>query len=376
MPTTSPRVLFVLKFRESPWGDYSGAAEVTAASTDPTAPKKGLSSGLLNSATFVHKMLEAKGVETKLVQVLDNNYIDREVAAFKPTHVIVEALWVVPEKFDVLTKLHPNVKWIIRNHSEIPFVANEGIAMQWLLEYVNKPNVIISNNAPRAQKEMEFLARKAYPEMSFKDISKKVVYLPNYYPVEDDTLAIRKPPNYRYTVYNVACFGAVRPLKNHLLQAIAALKFCDQMGFKLRFHINGTRVEGKGDPILKNVRELFAKLGDRAELVEHPWMDHDQFINVCAQMDMGLQVSFSETFNIVAADLVSVRVPVVGTTEIPWMPTPFCADPTDSDDIVEKMKAAHRYNRSSSGVFNIWKANLKDYVAETDLIWNYHFRNN
>lgn len=370
----APRVLFVLKYRESPWGDYSGAAELAAAATDPTAPKKGLSSGLLNSANFVHKMLEKKGVETKLVQVLDNNYIDREVHEYKPTHVIIEALWVVPEKFDILIKLHPNVKWIIRNHSELPFVANEGIAMQWLLEYVKYPNVIISNNAPRAQKEMEFLVRKAYPELTFKDVQKKVVYLPNHYPVEDDIWAIRKPPNHKYTHYNVACFGAVRPLKNHLLQAVAALKFCDQMGFKLRFHINGTRVEGKGDPILKNVRELFAKLGDRAELIEHPWMTHEEFIAVCAQMDMGLQVSFSETFNIVAADLVSVRVPVIGTKEIPWMPEPFCADPTDSDDIVDKMKAAFRYHRSSAGAYNLWKMNLKDYVGESELIWNFHFK--
>jgi hypothetical protein len=77
-------------------------------------------------------MLVANGVDSTIIEVIDNNGIDREVTKYKPTHVIIEALWVIPSKFEILTKLHPNVKWIIRLHSEIPFLANEGIAMEWM----------------------------------------------------------------------------------------------------------------------------------------------------------------------------------------------------------------------------------------------------
>src|SRR5688500_11649943 len=107
------RILFILKARDA---------------TNTYGYSCGLSTGLLNSATFVQDMLDSNGFTTKLVVVIDNNDIDREVTAFRPTHVIIEALWVVPSKFQILKKLHPSVKWIVRLHSEAPFLANEGIA--------------------------------------------------------------------------------------------------------------------------------------------------------------------------------------------------------------------------------------------------------
>ena len=98
------RILFILKYRESDYGSYNN---------DPTVEKKtwaytqGLSSGLLNSAKFVCDMLfDELGYESKLVQVADNNDIDREVTQYKPTHVIIEAYWVVPEKFEILTNFN------------------------------------------------------------------------------------------------------------------------------------------------------------------------------------------------------------------------------------------------------------------------------
>lgn len=65
------------------------------------------SSGLRNSAGFVVNMLRANGVRAKLVEVTDNNDIDREVTAYRPTHVIIEALWVVSSKFEALQRRHP-----------------------------------------------------------------------------------------------------------------------------------------------------------------------------------------------------------------------------------------------------------------------------
>jgi len=112
----------------------------------------GMSTGLYNSASFMNDMLNNAGIESHISVVIDNNCIDREVTKHKPTHVIIEALWVVPSKFYVLCKLHPKVKWIIRLHSEIPFLANEGMALDWLGDYVFFENVYIGTNAPRATK--------------------------------------------------------------------------------------------------------------------------------------------------------------------------------------------------------------------------------
>jgi hypothetical protein len=63
--------------------------------------------GLINSATFAARTLKNNGIEARVVSVVDNSFIDREVHAYKPTHVIIEALWVTPIKFYELLPLHP-----------------------------------------------------------------------------------------------------------------------------------------------------------------------------------------------------------------------------------------------------------------------------
>ena len=67
----------------------------------------GPSFGLINSCKFVANALAKYGIEAKVVTVVDNNSIDREIHQYKPTHVFIEALWVVPSKFKELIPLHP-----------------------------------------------------------------------------------------------------------------------------------------------------------------------------------------------------------------------------------------------------------------------------
>lgn len=323
--TPQPRVLFILKRRE----DFHDC---------PSYSQNGLSTGLLNSASFVQDMLLHQGVEAKTVVVIDNNDIDREVSLFKPTHVIIEALWVVPEKFDVLTKLHPRVKWIVRYHSETPFVANEGIAMKWLFEYAKKPNVYLGVNAPRFLDEIRLILHSA--GLSHVDVQQRVIYLPNYYPIPP-TLQLHRPNTHSHLV-NVGCFGAIRPLKNHLVQAMAALRFANMIGKVLLFHVNIGRVEMKGDPILTNLKEMFNGVGHSGhQLIIHRWAPHGEFMNIVREMDIGLQVSFSETFNIVAADVVTAGVPIVVSNEIPWAKAGIVSSVTSSVEIARVLKETY-----------------------------------
>src|SRR5579859_1853438 len=152
------RLLFVMKRRCGYWGGHD------------------LSSGLKNSVRFIVDMLVSLGIEAKAVEVVDNNGIDREVTAYQPTHVIIEALFVLPSKFDVLKPLHPQVKWIVRLHSEIPFLAGEGMAMEWILGYMAR-GVEVMCNAERTVCDLRVLATQ-------QGISDRLVsYGPNFYPV-------------------------------------------------------------------------------------------------------------------------------------------------------------------------------------------------
>jgi hypothetical protein len=131
----------------------------------------------------------------------------------------------------------------------------------------------------------------------------------------------------------------VRPLKNHIQQAVAALKVAAGMGLKLRFHINASRIECNGEPIIRALQDLFNQQPN-TELVKHTWLDHPEFLHLCAEMDLCTQVSYSESFNITIADAVSQGVPVVGSSEIPWLPPILRADPSSATHIASRMRFA------------------------------------
>lgn len=279
------KVLFILKKRNiySDDGNYST-----------------VDSGLYNSAKFVNEMLQTNDVNSTLVQVVDNNEIDKYCSIHKPDIVIIEAIWVVPSKFEILQKLHPRIKWIIRLHSELPFLANEGIAITWLKEYVKYKNVYIGSNSI-------YLIDALSPYL--KD---SIIYLPNYYKV-----TIEKTTPKISDDINIGIFGAIRPMKNTLTQAVAAINYADSVNKKLILHVNSGRVEQKGENVLKNLRALF--IDSKHELVEHGWLKRDAFMNLVGEMDICLQVSLTETYNIVAADVINKGVPVVTSNEIPFV---------------------------------------------------------
>src|SRR6185437_13120675 len=99
--------------------------------------------------------------------------------------------WVVPEKFRVLIPLHPKVRWIVRIHSEIPFLAMEGIAMDWIARYTLLP-VEIACNSMRSFYDVKNYLRAVWGDhllaslpsiagvSSSIDLHATIRYLPNY----------------------------------------------------------------------------------------------------------------------------------------------------------------------------------------------------
>jgi len=348
-----PKVLFILKRRQ----DF-----------DPKIHSvNGLSTGLFNSVSFMVDMLIENGIDAHMEVAIDNNCIDRLVTKHRPTHVIIEALWVVPSKFIILSKLHPTVKWIVRLHSEMPFLAGEGMAMDWIGDYSAHPNIIIGVNAVRMLDEI-YTYLQIRNQYTIPQANEKVVYLPNYYPQVYKTK--RYEINKEYV--DIGCFGAIRPLKNHMIQAIASIKFAEHIGKKLNFHINGGRVEMRGEPVSNNLHGLFQQLYETGHrLIIDDWTPRDQFLELCSKMDMGLQVSFSETFNIVGADLISQGVPLVGSTEIPWINKKYAARPQYCNEIYDIMVLTHYYFQEN---VDSNQKNLTEYTTRTKNVWLEYFK--
>ena len=351
------KVLFILKYRENSDGTYSNG---------------GLSSGLANSARYVCDMLNANGVEAALEHVIDNNCIDKFVAKHRPTHVIIEAYFVVPEKFEVLTRLHPNVIWVVRNHSELPFLSSEGIAIDWTCRYVAYENVNVSGNSPRVLKELKTMIKHSYPQWTREQVEDKVWYLPNYYKPD---IPAREKGLPKSDIINVGCFGAIRPLKNQLLQAVAAIQFCEKQKKTLYFHVNSTRIEGGSTAnALKNLRALFLHTGHSGhKLIEHDWLDHDKFIQMLQEtIDIGMCVSHSETFCIVAADLVTSGIPIVTSEEVVWASSLSKADPNSSEDIASHLNSVWGF-RKFEFIQTLNNFGLRGYCKQTIKQWLFYF---
>ena len=319
-----PLTLFILKRFQ----DYNGQSQI--------------SSGLRTSARFVVEMLLAEGQRAKLVMAIDGNSIDALVAQYQPTRVILEALWATPAKMAELQKLHPKVRWTIRVHSETPFLAQEGMAITWIAQYL-KQGIEVAFNSKQTVNDFTVLGRSTY--------------LPNYYPMRKPRAP--KPPSHQQL--DIGCFGAIRPLKNQLIQAFAAVKFAQMKGKKLHFHLNGTRIEQHGTNNLKNIQALLAAAGQT--LVEHPWMEHEEFLELISEMDICLQVSLSESFNLTSADAVSMGVPLIGSNAIAWLPERSQADVASAESICQAMQQAD----TATVLMN--QAALKSYLHSTVAAW-------
>lgn len=331
------RVLFIVKQRHNAYGTY------------------GPSFGLVNSCKFIVNALNNHGVESKVVDVVDNNDIDREVTKYNPTHVFIEALWVVPDKFKELIPLHPKIKWYVRIHSKVPFLANEGVAIEWIRRYDD-----LSLQFPQLQVSANNLEMLECLEESFGILG---AYHPNIY-CPDRYIHTPKMPK-PHNVLNIGCFGVIRPMKNQLIQGLAAIALGNQIGKKIRFHVNADRIEQKGDAVLKNLINSFENSGH--ELVENPWLNHDEFIRLVRTMDLGMQVSMSETFNIVAADFVWNNIPLVGSSEIEWLSSLYTADISDIDSIINKLYLAYYGKKVGLQHLNLW--NLNDYNNQALKVW-------
>jgi len=321
------------------------------------------SSGLYNSVKFISKLLEKLGFDTEIRSVVTERDITDLLTIFEPRIVCIEAIWLDPEILTRLSDAYPDVSWIVRIHSNGPFLATEGTAIEWIRAYASTPGVFISANNAKMLSELKSVNERYQ------------LLLPNYYPLH--TVAPKPLFNQKKKHINIGCFGSIRVLKNTMVQAMAAIKMCNDQGLTLTFHINTERMETKarGEQILRNIRALFTNTEHK--LVEHGWLDRKHFLNLVSTMDACMQVSLTETFNITAADAVLMNVPIVVSHEIDWLPSTAKANPTEINDIIDKLissitrdtRAANRksldaYNEKAA---NRWKSGLIDVMDKKDV---------
>lgn len=239
------------------------------------------------------------------------------------THCVIEAPWVPRDAMADLLRAFPKVHFLVRSHSQIGFLQIEPGAIQLLRELLtlqdNSLNLTVATNS---------LTLKRFFETAYGG---HTLYLPNLYDLE--RVVRKRDVTHTSRTLRIGSFGALRLLKNHTTAAAAALMLARKRGCDLEFSVSVESDTMGGAAVLDALRKMFADL-KWAKLVERPWEDWATFRQTVSGMDLCLQVSMTETFNITTADAVAEGVPCVVSPCIEWAPDYWKADTDRLEDVV------------------------------------------
>lgn len=314
--------------------------------------------GLINSSRHVASYLEKIGHDCKVVQVVDGNNIDAEVFKYKPNMVIIEALWVSAPKLKELMEIprYSNITWVIRIHSDIGFLSAETLALTYVNDYIDlrKEKLYISTNNFEFNKNLS------------KVLNYEFAYLPNIIKIKHHH-SCKKIIQKNHI--DVGCFGSLRIMKNQCYQAMCAIEMADRLKKKLKFHITVDVGMSEGNnryPVLKNLEEMFSN--SKHDLVKHDWMPNHELQDLIASLDIGMQVSYTESFNIVSADFVNNRVPIVVSEAIAWLPSILKTSTTEYEKTVRKLIKIYKRRNSRSLIW--WmQYRLFEYNTDAEAEW-------
>lgn len=289
---------------------------------DPSSSFVGLSVISLKTMQY----LRAKGIYTDVSGVDNVEGIRQKIdgAKIPYTHVVIFAPWLPAHVVTHLAFAYPDVEFAITCHSNVGFLSADASAFQHVRDYMhvelNTPNFHLACNS----EELSHWLKKSYGGVVWD--------LPNMYML-DATATDRLARPFSGDLLRIGCFGAVRILKNTLSAAAAALEIAKILNVDVEFYISSHGIEGENRMVISSLREMFH--GVRyAKLIDVPWENWAQFkISTVAHMDLGIQPSYTETFNLVAADFVSEgKCSVVGHA-IKWAPDEWKANVDEVSDI-------------------------------------------
>ena len=281
----------------------------------------------LNVAGFATaKVLREHGIDVSVFPVRHNVDIVDSIELYnktheKPlTHVVISAPWLSVWDLERLLEHFQHTQFVILSHSNVGFLQADADGMYLFRQYQRLArhyhNLRIGGNCV---KFVDWLKETYGPE--------DVVLLPNLYPVDPGT--VMKVWDGHSTV-KIGAFGAVRPLKNFMTAAAAAMLIQKRLGVPVELHMSAGG-EGDGGTTAAAINQMVH--GTPVTIVRHKWCYWDDFIQLIKDMDLMIQVSYTESFNMVTADGISVGVPSVVSPAIYWAPEDWKAEPDDARDV-------------------------------------------
>ena len=284
--------------------------------------------GLGVSALNIAKSLRQIGIAADVWPILSADELSRKIAAAfamgeNITHVIIAAPWLPTLQLQAkLVFRFTNVRFVVICHSNVGFLAADPDGILKFRQALDLEQGAFNFTAAGNSVKFCQWIEEAY--------RRPCTPLPNLYFLGDRPLPHHHPV-WNGGVLRIGLFGAVRPLKNMLTGAAAAIDLAAHLKAITQLHISGGRSEG-GQTVLNSLYQLTAGIPG-FEVITHPWAPWPQFRQVIRSMHLLFQVSYTESFNMVTADGAAESVPAVVSDAIEWAPSHWKANVDNATEV-------------------------------------------
>jgi hypothetical protein len=245
-----------------------------------------------------------------------------------PSHVVVSAPWIGTHELSALVHHFTDTQFAVVSHSNVGFLQADANGMRLLREYAHLEQATHNFRvAGNCQKFVRWFTAAYHVAAA---------YLPNLYPIEPRP---RHPKTWQHNgVLRIGAFGAIRPLKNHMTAAAAAIAIANRLHADVELHMSAGRTEGGGDTVMRAIRAMTAGLPNLV-LKEVGWATWPEFRAKVSHMHLLLNLSYSESHNMVCADGIHEGVPSVVSEAIDWVPPNWTASFDDANDVADRAVA-------------------------------------
>lgn len=293
----------------------------------PSASHVGLGVSMMHLA----KTIRAAGHHAT-VQAAQSVATIRAALAQDPTitHVVVGALWLPTPDLQALVSSHQRVEFAVNCHSNVGFLQADPRGMQLFVEALALEKGQLNLHVAGNSRKFVRWARQAYHA--------PCAYLPNTYATDYSSAPKTRRPVYPGSgTIRVGAFGAARPQKNLMSAAGAALALASSLRTDVELWINAGRNEG-GGYIVRSIQEMLPRHVN-VKVVQTPWAAWPEFCATVRNCHILLNVSYTESFNLVTADGIAEGVPSVVSDAIDWVPRHWVAP---SDDVLAIARVARQ----------------------------------
>jgi hypothetical protein len=268
------------------------------------------------------KYLKHRGVDVNVFPVRHNVDVVHAIDEYNQTHehrlthVVISAPWISVYDMKNLINHFPEIQFVVLSHSNVGFLQADPCGVELYRHYAklaeHHKNFRVGGNCRKFTDWFEAAYRH------------KCVCLPNIYTTE----RVRSKVWDGVSPIKIGAFGAIRPEKNFMTAAAGALAIHSALGIPMELHMS-TGGDGCKSTTLPAIKEMTENIPG-FKLIRHDWDNWDKFIQLITEMDLLIQVSYTESFNMVTADGVSVGVPTVVSPVIFWAPESWMADADDA----------------------------------------------